>query len=385
MMMQSENKCDSCQCKQASNLLNVCNWNKALVAVLRKIKSTLNSDGCWKGEYDRWNAIVAVCNLETMLTFGVDMEETWQVSRNDNGTCCVGPKNVVGYLCNQICKLGNRYSFGEDTWDLLRLVLVIKKMQIEKEFSGYKSIEKYCLQLCEDTRKLTIQNQWGGPAILALAVELCELCKKTEQKNALLETIMSGRNEDGSWGDPQSDSMCIWHTAQVLNVLSMSNTEVKRSVDCIIFHMNKLLENNDELLKDYYLAYGIWALYKNGYQQESIFINTVSDIKNRLESDKISDRGGLSMIGTILSRMFTGSVREIDAMEMGAQLREYKDANMRLLEENEQLKKSNEKYADGGLYIPKRTVKIIGWFLGVVLSAVITTIITLAVTHIIGD
>lgn len=371
--------CLTCKYNKSGLVLNEHEWRNANALVLKRIKSTLNADGYWNGDYGNWDAIVAVCNLETMITFGVRLEESWQVT-NNGITYEANLKKVIDFLRSKIIKKGNEYYFGEDSWDLFRLVLVIKKLNLEAEFPEYKNLEKFCLHLCDDEKLFDLHDKWTGPAVLALGLELCILLRKTKQKNALLQKLLAMRNEDGSWGDTSNDGLCIWHTSQVLNVITLAAEEEQRSIDCIIQHMQNELFVKEYFLKDYYTAYALWAMSNKGYVDNKTFIDTIRDIKERLEADQIQDRGGLSMIGTMLSRMFTESGKLIDIMIREDELLRYIEENRQLKKENEDLKKKNEKYSDGGLYIRKRTVKIIGWIIGAVVGAIITALITLLVT-----
>lgn len=375
--------CLTCRYNSSRFALNEHEWRTANALVLKKIKSTLNADGYWNGDYGNWDAIVAVCNLETMITFGVSLEESWSVT-NNGVTYNVNLKKVIEFLRSKIIKQGNKYSFGEDSWDLFRLVLIIKKLNLEKEFPEYKHLEKYCLELCEDDQLSELHDKWTGPAVLALGMELCILLHKQKQKTALFQKLISMRNEDGSWGDANDDGLCIWHTSQVLNVISLNAEEEKQSIDCIIQHMQNDSFIHDYFLKDYYTSYALWAMYNSGYVDNKTFQDSLQDIKKRVESGQIQDRGGLSMIGTILSRMFTESGKLIDIMIREDELSETMEENNQLKKENGELKKKLEKYSDGGIYIRKRTVKIIGWIAGVVISAIITTLITLLVTRWLG-
>ena len=375
--------CITCKFNKSGLVLNEHEWRNANALVLKRIKSTLNADGYWNGDYGNWDAIVAVCNLETMITFGVSLDESWEVT-NNGITYDVNLKKVIEYLRSKIVKKGSDYFFGEDSWDLFRLVLVIKKLKLEKEFPEYKNLEKYCLRLCEDDHLFDLHDKWTGPAVLALGMELCTLLRKTKQKNTLLQSLLSMRNADGSWGDSSNDGLCIWHTSQVLNVITLDSSEEKRSIDCIIQHMQNDSFQREYYLKDYYTSYALWAMHNKGYVDNKSFLDALRDIKERLEAEQIQDRGGLSMIGTVLSRLFTESGKLIDIMIREGELTDYIEENKRLKSEVEELKKKVEKYSDGGVYIRKRTVKILGWLIGVILAAVITTLITLWVTKWVG-
>ena len=105
--------CLTCKYNKSGLVLNEHEWRNANALVLKRIKSTLNADGYWNGDYGNWDAIVAVCNLETMITFGVSLEESWQVT-NNGITYDVNLKKVIEYLRSKIIKKGSDYYFGEE-------------------------------------------------------------------------------------------------------------------------------------------------------------------------------------------------------------------------------------------------------------------------------
>ena len=335
--------------------------------------------------YDDENKLLIVRNKSTWTIPGghpeKDESALQTLAREMMEEACVSLKKVVDYLNSRIFKKGKKYFFGEDSWDLLRLVLVIKKLNLENYFPEYKHLEKYCLELCQNENLCELDDKWAGPAVLALALELCILIHKTNVKEILAKKLLDMRNTDGSWGDVHNDGMCIWHTSQVLNVIVLEENEEKRAVDCIISHMQSDAFKNEYFLKDYYVAHAIWAIWNKGFVDNKTFIDALKDIKDRLEADKITNRGGLSMIGTVLSRLFTDSGKLIDIMIREEELLDYIAANKRLTAENEKLKQQIEKYSDGGLYIRKKTVKVLGWLIGVIVGAIITTLITLLITQ----
>ena len=378
--MTQEMKCVTCKYNKVGLILNEHEWRQANSIVLKRIKSTLNIEGYRNGDYENWDDIVAVCNLETMITFGVTLDESWQIS-NNGLTYDISLRKVIDYLRSRIVKKGKSYFFGEDSWDLLRLVLFIKKLKLEDQFPEYKHIEKYCLELCQDENFCELNDNWTGPAVLALAVELCVLTHKTQLKEILVKKLLDIRNSDGSWGDSNNDGLCIWHTSQVLNVIVLEEGEEKRTIDSIVSHMQSETFKNEYFLKDYYVAYAIWAIWNKGYVDNKTFMDALKDIKDRLEADKITNRGGLSMIGTVLSRIFTEPGKLINIMIREEELLDYIAENKSLKAENEKLKQQTEKYSDGGLYISKKTVKFLGWLIGVIVGAIITTLITLLITQ----
>ena len=382
--MKTTSHCTTCKYGIFTSVFNEHDWRNINTSVLRQIKNTLNSEGYWYGDYETWDAIVAVCNLETMITFGVDIDEKWQVRKANGVVYEIGLKEVISYLRSKIIKQGSKYFFGEDHWDLFRLVLVIKKMNLETFFPEYNNLQKYCLQLCEDSSLMDLNDQWSGPAVLALALELCILCKKTKLKDNIYNSIVSLRNDDGSWGNSKDDALCIWHTSQVLNVVTLEQEELEKSLNSIIVHLQSDIFKRDPYLKDYYTSYAIWTLYKNGYINNDAFVEAYSDIKDRLSKGLIKDRGSLSMIGTILSRIFTNSGRIIDVIIKEDELQAYIEENKKLTKENEHLRKKLEKFSDGGFVVSKTAVKVIAWLGGVILAAIITTLITIWVTQLLG-
>lgn len=370
-------ECLNCKYKIGNDFLSEQNWKTANSLVLKHIKSTLNEEGYWNGDFEGWDDIVSVCNLETMITFGVSFDERWQVTKKNGVSYDIGLIDVVNYINSKIIKKGSEFEFGEDVWDLFRLVLVIKKLKLEKHFSQYKLMEKFCISLCEKYEKMDTHNKWAGPAVIALAIELCGLCGKFKQKNALTDYLMQIRNADGSWGDTKDASLCIWHTSQVVNIITIDEQEEKRSIQAILNLLNSDSFQKEYYLRDYYASYAVWAIYNKGLIDNESFIKILEDIKNRLENGQIRDRGSLSMIGTILSRMFTKSGQFIDVMLREEELLRYIEENKKLSKENSDLRKKMERFSDGGVYISSKTIKVLGWLLGVVVAAVITTVITL--------
>ena len=356
--------------------------------LLKAIKQSVSQYGNWLGDYPNWDEIVAVCNLETMLTFGVGFEENWVVQHASGIHFEVNLDIIINYIDSRmiINEMGV-CEFGEDKWDLFRLLNMIKRFHIEHKFPKFKKFDKYCREIISNN-ELQTETRWNGPAIVAVAYEYSVLSNLTQAKQNLIEMLMSLRNTDYSWGPTNNPQLNVWHTSQALKALYLdeNNDHIRESLDVIDKCVHSDSFEHDYFLRSYYLSYAaLGHIY--AYDQESsafdYILQSIFEISQK--PNGLNDRGSLSMVAEMLSVLidigFNDNACIINKLSKISELEAYQKENIELKRELIALQKQVKKI-ENSVLINKKLVSTLKWIALTILAAVITAIFTIYVTDI---
>ena len=356
--------------------------------LLKRIKQTVSQYGNWLGDYPNWDEIVAVCNLETMLTFGVSFEENWVVQHTSGIHFEVNLDIIVNYIDSRmiidemgVCK------FGEDKWDLFRLINMIKRFHIEHKFPKYKKFDKYCREIISNNR-LQTENRWDGPAVIALAYEYSVLSNIVQAQKNLLELLMSLRNTDFSWGPTANPQLNVWHTSQALKAFCLAEVDdhIKESLAVIDRCVHSETFEQDYFLRSYYLSYAALGHIYACDQESSSFdeiLQLIFEISRT--PNGLNDRGSLSMVAEMLSVLidvgFNDNAGIINKFSKISELESYQKENIELKRELLALQKQVKKI-ENSVLVNKKLISTLKWIALTVLAAIITAVFTIYVTDI---
>lgn len=340
------------------------------IEILKGIKFSMGAvSGFWEGDYEKWDAIVAVCNLESLLAMGVSLDETWLVTETSTP---ISLKNIISYLNKQVSVDESGVClFGEDIWDLFRLVNMIESWKLQEYFTQYKQIANYCKQIVEK-EAYNITTEWEGPGVKAVAY-IYARNNNLIQHEALKSSLMEERNKNYTWGNSKSKQKIVWHTSQVVSAISRFKDGTLDNIDKSLKAIYKATISkefqNNTFLKMYYLCYAALAFIYSNHTHTKEFKNLMQEIinyiKKRPDNKKI-ERGDFSMIAELFSALLIQCPTSvnINCMLRAGELEDTLHENCKLKNDMEELKK---KLKDQKQYfhISKDTCALIGTIIAI--------------------
>lgn len=345
--------------------------------LLQRVEGSINSKGFWSGDYKNWDDIVAVCNLESMLTLGVKLSEKWLVE-SSTSSFKSSLELVIKYLNGRMLIEKGRCIFGEDIWDLFRLMNAIKSFHLEKAFPKQKRFSSYCLRII-NSMDFNTENRWNGSAIFAIALEYCRLNGLTSQQSAIIHKILSQRNKDGSWGPNDNPQLKVWHTSQVIKALAQANVNI--DLHSALYAIEESITHpefdKDYFLKNYYLSYAVIAYVCMGEYDNPVFKTIMKELRRQIELGQISDRGALSMVmeafAYLLSHMY-GKPQIVNSLLKAERIEEIENKNRQLNAQILKLEKKiqSQKRKDS---FKHRVLSVLKWIIVTVVAAIISVLI----------
>lgn len=356
--------------------------------VLETIKATINERGYWDGDYNNWNEIVAVCNLESLLVMGVTFNEKWHVAHNNFSyvTCL---DNIISYLDGQmIVGEKGQCTFGEDIWDMFRLMNLIKSFNLQNRFPKYRTFSSYCRKIIAE-KKLSADNRWEGVGIKAVAYRYARE-NNLRQHAEIKSDILATRNEDFSWGTTSDPKMLVWHTSQVIVAISRYDIlpDVDKSLQKIYNATRESAFTTDYFLKTYYLCYAALAFIYTNRTDSPMFQDILNDVIAYARSNMGNrDRGNISMVGemfaALLLRFCNTEAKIINQLlrskELEASIEETLSLKHEIAELTRKIKDQSQYF-----FVHRRIVKIIGWIVLTIMAAIITGLITVLINRFLG-
>lgn len=351
--------------------------------VLETIKLTINDRGFWDGDYRNWNEIVAVCNLESLLIMGVSFEERWNVTRN-NFTFTIGLDDIVSYLDDQMIIDGKgQCKFGEDIWDMFRLMNTINRFKLQSKFTKYKKFSSYCRKIIQES-KFSADDMWDGAGIRAVAYRYA-VENNLKQHQRIKSSLIADRNENYTWGDNSDPKMMVWHTSQVVIAISRFGEleDVDKSLKEIYEATRTPAFANDYFLKTYYLCYAALAFIYARRTETDMFKEMLNSITSEINSNEDgADRGGSSMTAEVFAALLNSfnpcDAGIINMMLRAKELEKSQNENVELKHEITKLNKKIKGQSDY-YFISKKKFKVIQWIVLTVIAAIITAVITVII------
>lgn len=354
--------------------------------VLGEIKNSVNDQGYWDGDYGNWDDIIAICNLESMLSLGVSFDEHWIVKRNGISFEASLDKTIQ-YLNSRMFVTKDECKFGEDLWDLFRLMNMIENFKLERRFSKYRQFSDYCKKVIKN-KAFEINTRWKGPGVIAVVYEYA-FRRKLKGRDELINMLISLRHEDCMWGNG-SPQMRVWHTAQVIKALALSGRleEIQPSLDKI-YECTLCKEfDEDYFLNCYYCVYAALAYIYSNHTDDAHFSSIIQrSILPRVYQLDL-DRGGLSMLAELFSYYYLYGESEatfpfinsiVRSNEINSAIREIQALKKENAALSNEIKDQSKYY-----FVRKSIVNVLKWILVAIISTILTTIVTTYVKSLIG-
>ena len=272
------------------------------------------------------------------------------------------------------------YSFGEDFWDLLELLIFIERHKLIKHFPLYNKFKKYAINVIRGNEFYLTNNKWEGVGVVVNAIKYCKLIKQPYSK--LISLMKNFKNSNETYGNEKDILNVIWHSSQVITILDETESKMRtfKALSSLISDKKFLSDYN----RNYYLAYLGLAYIQDDLQEfvsdkEYIFNMIFQTVKcGTLATDRCA------LCAT--SQFYIALLQEDIAMVKIIALKDilipsYELRISTLTKNNEQLSSVLEKYKNS-YPVNKKLIKALKWVVGVIIGAIITAIITILITQI---